>query len=106
MSNVFKMKPKHSLKYFSGKAYYNIIRVQAKFHGNHVDHKENEKSKRWLVLPVVLQIQKKKVFFTKSYCQGIKVLDFDKSDRPRGPKPAEMIQFNKKYSSKESETSG
>ena len=36
----------------------------------------------------------------------MKVIVFGKSDRPRGPRPAEMIDFNKKYSRKESDTNG
>ena len=34
----------------------------------------------------------------------MEVIVFGKSDRPRGPRPAEMINFNKKYSRKELET--
>ena len=40
---------------------------------------------------------------TKSYCQGIKVIVFGKRDRLRGPRAVEMINFKKRYSSKESE---
>ena len=54
----------------------------------------------------VPQNPKRKVFFTNTYCQGMKVIFFGKSDRPRGPRPAEMINFNKIYSSKESKTNG
>ena len=34
----------------------------------------------------------------------MKVIVFGKSDGPRGPRPVEVINFNKIYSSKESET--
>ena len=34
---------------------------------------------------------KKRVFFTKSYCQGMKVIVFVKSHRPKGPRPVEMM---------------
>ena len=37
------------------------------------------------------------MFFTKTYCQGMKVIVFGKSDRPKGPRPAKMINFNKIY---------
>ena len=36
----------------------------------------------------------------------MKVIVFGKSNRPRGPRPVEMINFNKIYSSKESENNG
>ena len=54
----------------------------------------------------VPQNPKRKASFTKTYCQGLKVIVFGKSNRPRGPRPVEMINFNKKYSSKESDTKG
>ena len=52
----------------------------------------------------VPQNPKRKASFTKTYCQGMKVIVFGKSNRPRGPRPVERINFNS-YS-KESETSG
>ena len=52
------------------------------------------------------QNQKRKLFFTKTYCQGMKVIVVGKSNRPRGPRPVEMINFNKTDSSIESETNG
>ena len=36
----------------------------------------------------------------------MKVIAFGKSNAPRGPKRVEVINFNKIYSSKESETNG
>jgi len=52
------------------------------------------------------QKSKKKVFFTKTFCQGMKVIVFGKSNRPRGPRPVEKINFEKNYSRKESKTNG
>ena len=51
----------------------------------------------------ILHNLKKEAFLTKSYCQGMKVIVISKSNRPRGPKPVEVVNFNTIYSSKESE---
>ena len=40
--------------------------------------------------------KKNDVFYTKSYNQGMQLFVFSKSDIPRGPRPVEMINFNKK----------
>ena len=54
----------------------------------------------------VPQNPKRYLFFTKTYCQGMKVIVFGKCNRPRGPRPVELIYFNKIYSSLDSETNG
>ena len=48
--------------------------------------------------------QKREVFFTKTYSQGMKVIALGKSNRPRVPRPVEMINLIKIYSREESET--
>ena len=49
---------------------------------------------------------KQEVFFTKTVCQGMKLIAWGKSNRPRVPRPVVMINFTKIYSEKESETNG
>ena len=55
---------------------------------------------------VLPQIQNKKCFSQKTVCQGIKLITWCKSNRPRVPRPVVMINFTKIYSEKESETNG
>ena len=47
-----------------------------------------------------------KYFSQKTVCQGMKLIAWGKSNRPRVPRPVEMINFTKIYSEKESETNG
>ena len=47
---------------------------------------------------------KRDVFFTKTYSQGMKVIALGKSNRPRAPRPVDMINCIRIYSRKESET--
>ena len=47
---------------------------------------------------------KKISVFTKTYYQGMTVIGFGKCKRPRGPRPVELINFNKIYSRLDSET--
>ena len=51
-------------------------------------------------------VQLRRKFFTKTYCQGMKVIVFGKCNRPRGLRPVELMTFNKIYSSLDSETNG
>ena len=60
----------------------------------------------WLSLAISGYLCQSKVFFTKTSCQGMKVIVFGKCDRPRGPRPVELMNFNKIYSSLDSETNG
>ena len=46
------------------------------------------------------------MFLTKTYYQGMKVIVFGKCNRPSGPRPVEMINFNKNYSILDLETNG
>ena len=54
----------------------------------------------------VPQNPKRYLFFSKTYCQAMKVIVFGKCNRPRGPRPVELMNFNKIYSSLDSETNG
>ena len=47
-----------------------------------------------------------RVFFTQTYSPGMKMIVFGKCNRPRGPRPVELINFNKIYSNLDSETNG
>ena len=58
------------------------------------------------IIPGVPQNPKREVFFTQTYCQGMKLIALGKSKRPWVPRPVEMINFTKIYSKKESETNG
>ena len=54
----------------------------------------------------VPQNRKREVFFTETVCQGMKLITWVKSNRPRVPRSVEMMNFIKIYSEKESETNG
>ena len=52
------------------------------------------------------QNPKREAYLTKTYSQGIEVIALGKSNRPRVPRPVEMINFIKIFSRKDSKWTG